>query len=199
MFAITALIILLLFSCLEINAEDERCALKGEANKWVASGIRRKNLFVVELDVYKVDIFVNPHAFSEITSEQVLKLAEPSAIIGSQFALTLTFLRSVGTNAIVNAIVEALMGEGDAYKQALSQFKSMLLDAVGTGGVKTADEISFVYDNQDTVAIHVRGKAAGQVASAQLRNNLLDIYIGTKSLVPKLRAAFLEALQTASK
>ena len=58
--------------------------------------------------------------------------------------ISLTFVRSVGTNKVVDAIVEALPGKGDKYKKALHEFEKLLLDGIGKGGVQNNDVIDFV-------------------------------------------------------
>jgi Chalcone isomerase-like len=104
-------------------------------------------------------------------------------------AIVLTFARAVGTAKIVDAIVEALSDTAD--KASLSTFKSLLTSSLGPGGGSTGDKIDFVYYGKDLLTISVRGKEVGSITSAELRNNLLGIYLGEKTRVPPLRAAFI--------
>jgi len=56
----------------------------------------------------------------------------------------LTFVRSVGANKVVDAIVEALSGKNEKYKKSLKEFEQLLLDGIGEGGVQNNDTIDFV-------------------------------------------------------
>ena len=58
--------------------------------------------------------------------------------------ISLTFVRSVGANKVVDAIVEALSGKSDKYRKSLKEFEQLLLDGIGDGGVQNNDVIDFV-------------------------------------------------------
>ena len=109
-------------------------------------------------------------------------------------ALELQFLRAVGTKTIVDAIVDALQSDGDAYAQALTRFKTILLDSIGPSGLHSGDQIAFLFDDEEGIQIRVRGVPAGEVMSRRLRHNLLGIYAGEKTLIPDLRSSLMRTL-----
>ena len=59
--------------------------------------------------------------------------------------VSLVFVRSVATAKVVDAIIEALPGESENYKASIRQFKSYLLDGIGSSGVKDNDDIQFAF------------------------------------------------------
>ena len=107
-------------------------------------------------------------------------------------ALELRFLRSVGTKTIVDAIVDALKAEGEAYSLALNRFKSSLLESIGASGLHIGDQIAFLFDDGENLEILVRGTSAGHVGNKDLRRNLLGLYAGEKSIVPEFRKSIID-------
>lgn len=116
---------------------------------------------------------------------------------GTHVALTLTFLRSVGTTKVVDAIVDALMGKEreEVYKTSLSEFKNILVRSIGDTGIAQNEEIAFLLDAHEGIIIYVRGKVAGYVESQSLRENLVALYLGENSIVPLMREAFLNYMK----
>jgi hypothetical protein len=146
-----------------------------------------------------VDLFVSPQKLAQVkcSTDKAATLNDgtgtPTA--GGHVALRLSFLRSVGTNKVVDAIVDALKADGEEYQTALGSFKTILVSNIGPSGIVTNDEIAFVLGTQDALDIRVRGDIVGKIVSHELRANLLAIYIGEKTLVPSLRVAFLASQQ----
>lgn len=164
-----------------------------------AAGMRRKNLLVVEVDVYKVGVYLSQEKIKKLSEARSsvhlkasdepdpLKLAAP---VSSQVTvgISLKFVRAVPANKVVDAIVEALTitGADGAYSKSLMEFSNMLLNSIGSTGVSKNDEIDFAFSGPDgkQINVTVRGKFAGIVSNASLRSRLLDIYTGKKAVAP---------------
>ena len=158
----------------------------------VSAGMRRKNLFVVEVDVYSVGIYLSAQKEKDVSASVVksneFKLAEPvKNDDGVSVAIVLNFVRDVATNKVVDAIVEALSASADeVFTSVLGNFKTLLVSGIGAGGVKKNDDNEFsLRGKQGTnFEISYRGKVLGTISSSLLREKIVAIYTGSKPLVP---------------
>jgi len=160
--------------------------LRSSALQLVAAGMRRKNLVVMEVDVYKVGIYLS--AAKDKDSSNSFAKGKGFSLSSStsdpiSVGISLTFVRSVGTSKVVDAIVEALSGKGDKYKKSLEDFEKILLDGIGDGGVQNNDVIDFVLKGKSEIGVAVRGKLGGFVNSGELRDKLIEVYTGDKKAV----------------
>jgi hypothetical protein len=116
---------------------------------------------------------------------------------GTHVALQLTFLRAVETNKIVDAIVEALMSptDNEDYSKTLASFRAILINNIGSTGVRKDDEIVFIFGDNASIDIEILGSVAGTVKSGGLQHSLLNVYLGEKTIVPSLRTDILEKLK----
>lgn len=160
--------------------------------KIIGAGIRSKKILFVEVQVYSLGVYVSDEKDNYISSamnakdtstgfSELISSSSNSKGEGATAALVLKFLRSVGTDKVVTAIVEALDVEditGDsAYKTALQAFKTALTSAMGSKGVVANDEVSFVYFGGEDILILVNGAFGGVIRnSVDLRRRLVDIY-----------------------
>lgn len=165
--------------------------------KIIAAGIRSKKIFVAEVQVYKLGLYI-----SQEKDAQILKSLEsdPKSVIDysspvphNSFkkhdinsALVLKFLRGVGTDKVVDAIVDILHDESSSndYKTSLNSFKNILTSCIGSKGTDKNEEIEFVYHDDAGIAIFFKGKFGGSVACKELRKRLIDIYTGPTSITP---------------
>jgi hypothetical protein len=69
--------------------------------------------------------------------------------------ISLIFVRSVGSNKVIDAIIEALPGKGESFLKSVQDFKKMLVDGIGPNGVKENDEIQFVFKGKAGVDLGV--------------------------------------------
>ena len=92
--------------------------------------------------------------------------------------------------------MDALKADGEDYSRALNKFKSALLESIGASGLHVGDQITFLFSDGEDIEILVRGASAGHVASKDLRQNLLRIYAGEKSVVPEFRNSLLDMAQS---
>ena len=155
-----------------------------QSKQLIAAGMRKK----LVIPVYAVGLYVSDSKEKELNkckSECSNKLSTPaSESIGS--AIVLKFQMAVGTNKVVNAIVDALPGKSKAYKDALSKFQDVLLSGLGENGAKTGDIVEFVFRGSNEIGVGVRGNVAGWIKNSELRSKLMDIYAGSKSVAPEV-------------
>eukprot|EP01039_Chlorochromonas_danica_P010533 gene10533-11670_t len=176
---------------------------EGESNpqslSLTAAGIRRKNLFIVEVDVYRVGVYL-----SEAKDAQLLQSSsqQPVHVTISQpvqqevtLGIVLHFLRSVTAKQVVDAIVEALVDPQAAvdYQTALKHFQTSLLEAIGQGkGLSQAEEIVFLFHGTDRLSFSVRGQAWNSLANGPLRQRLAEIYTGPKAVATEVHQVLVK-------
>jgi hypothetical protein len=155
----------------------------------VASAMRRKNLLVVNVDVYHVGIYLSSGmeaiVKSNIKSNKGFGLATKT---GEEVSISiyLKFVRSVTTDKIVQAFKEGLT---ISDKSAVDTFTSVLLKKIGQQGASKDDTIEFIFKgkNNEEIGILVRNdKVPEVVKSVALREQLIEIYTGKNSIVPDI-------------
>lgn len=204
-FLLVLLVVLLLLGNL-LAVDDKKCSSGNVCNNdaippsklvigsskpypLVASAMRRKNLLVVNVDVYHVGIYLSP-SMENIISQNIksnkgfglaTKTGEDVSI-----SIYLKFVRSVTTDKIVQAFKEGLT---ISDKTAVDTFTSILLKKIGQQGAAKDDSIEFIFKgkNNEDIGIVVRNdKVPEVVKSAALREQLIEIYTGKNSIVPDI-------------
>lgn len=119
--------------------------------------MRRKNLVILEVDVYQVALYLGPSALAQATAWKKLGKFEYSLaerllqrprkmfrkVEATSASIILRFVRSVSKDQIVAAFDDALVG---LDKKVLADFKDALSKAT-SGGLKKGDEICFHWPN----------------------------------------------------
>ena len=87
------------------------------------------------------------------------------------------------------AIVDALSGAGSDYETAVTTFKGLLLNGVGSDGIKNGETIEFVLKGKagNELGVAVKGVLAGWVKSSELRNKLVNVYVGENAVAPSVK------------
>lgn len=158
----------------------------------IASSMRRKNLLVVNVDVYRVGIYASSSLETIVKNNikagksYVVGLASKS---GDEVSLSLylKFVRSVTTDKILEAFRTGLSSVADNI--AVNSFSDILLRKIGKTGTKKDDTIEFIFKgrNNEEIGILVRDdKVPEIVKSSALREKLIEIYTGADSIVPDL-------------
>lgn len=156
----------------------------------IASSMRRKNLLVVNVDVYRVGIYASSSletiVKNNIKAGKSYGLASKS---GDEISLSLylKFVRSVTTDKILEAFRTGLSSVAD--KTAVNSFSDILFKKIGKIGTKKDDTIEFIFKgrNNEEIGILVRDdKVPEIIKSAALREKLIEIYTGADSIVPDL-------------
>lgn len=154
----------------------------------VAAGMRKKKLFVVEVDVYSVGIYLSEAKLDGFKADKKFSSSIPGSAALSA-GIVLHFVRDVPTSKVVDAIVEALLHEdsgSEDYKAAVHSLQDYLVASIGEGGMKKDDEIEFSFDGatSSSLTIAVRNQLMGKIENAQLRARLGEIYTGEKAVAP---------------
>lgn len=178
-------------------------ALQGESDSnslsLTAAGIRRKNLFIVEVDVYRVGVYLSAAKDAQLLQSPS---QQPVHVTISQpvqqevtLGIVLHFLRSVTAKQVVDAIVEALVDPQASadYQTALKHFQTALLEAIGQGkGLGQAEEIVFLFHGSDSLSFSVRGQAWKTIANGPLRQRLAEVYTGPKAVAKEVYQALVK-------
>ena len=119
----------------------------------VAAGMRRKNLYIVEVDVYRVGIYLSAVQDAAIRKAVAaggdLDLVRRPVVTDKEsranMAVLLRFVRAVTTKQVVDATIEALgkgvskeaaAEAGESYAQELQEMARLLTEGIGAAGMK---------------------------------------------------------------
>lgn len=161
--------------------------------------MRRKNLYVVEVDVYNVSLYLGQEALRAAKAskgqdpslagltEAVSKSAVAANSSGktAQVAAKLTFVRDVGQQALMDAFNGAFQGCDAA---SVASFKSALGETIGGNGMKTGETVTFFWMSASG-GLHVEknGVVSPAVRAPELERKLLQVYTDpTTGVSPEL-------------
>ena len=176
--------------------------------KLAAAGMRKKNLYVVEVDVYVVGLYLSQGAVkaakdvkakdAELGSlpEELAKLSRATGGQASSpvVATQLTFVRDVGQSSIVEAFNDAFAG---CDKAAVDSFKKAFAEAVGSAGMKKGESFSFMWAGAGGgLALQKNGVVSIVANNASIESKLLEVYLSpTKTVSPELCACVKQHIQ----
>mmetsp|Transcript_13858 Transcript_13858/g.23115 ORF Transcript_13858/g.23115 Transcript_13858/m.23115 type:complete len:238 (-) Transcript_13858:208-921(-) len=170
----------------------------------IAAGMRRKNLFVMEVDVYTVGIYasiaMDTMLKQQRQEQQKTDFSSSSAEEEASFGILLHFVRAVGKNKMVDALVEAMTSpdtDSPQYTAALGEFSNILTTSIKESGMDKGGEIAFTFYGQtgSELAVVLNGQFVGSVGSdggggggggRELRARLAAVYTGTKPVAPEV-------------
>jgi len=166
-------------------------------------GMRRKNLYVMEVDVYLAALNLSPEALS---LSQKIFASNPNASIaeaimtpvkngsGCKAAVTLRFVRDVGKDKIVEAFNDAF---NELNQNDVKAFKTALGNTLGDAGLKKGEEIAFFWTS-DGIVITKNNNAGNKFKSASgdaVERRLLEVYVDPRRAVsPELIKSIKEQL-----
>lgn len=162
-------------------------------------GMRRKNLYLFEVDVYLCGFNLSKPALgvaqawskankagtasTGLADELVDSKASSGLASGStSIHITLNMVRHVLTNQIVEAFNDAFVGL-EASEVAI--FKEALRLAVGPTGILDKENIGFSWLAGGGMAITRNGEVKAVVQSAVVEKRLLEVYVNPKLAVSK--------------
>ena len=115
-------------------------------------GMRRKNLYIMEVDVYIVSCYLNDSALctgkGTISSDDLSKILLSSgeqSRDGPLIAINSKFVRDVGKDKIVESFNEAFKG---CDPGAVAKLKVHLGSVIGDNGMKKGEEFQFYWYGQ---------------------------------------------------
>lgn len=158
-------------------------------------GMRRKNFYIVEVDVYQTALNLSANALA--ASQNCMKqgadkcmLADdlsrsikmPSNKPNAEATVTLKFVRNVTKPQVVDAFNEAFAG---LEASEIAGFKNELARNVGEDGCKVGEEIVFQWIGGGGLAITRGGEQAGGSCyrSDGIEKRLLEVYVDKKRTV----------------
>ena len=160
--------------------------------------MRRKNLYIVEVDVYRVGLSLSEavvkqvkHSlsdgkFSTPLAETILSNQIPSKNVvedASIAAVTLDFVRAVSIKQMVQAFDDALLG---CEKAAIAAFSQGLYKVIHEGtGFKDGDKLRIYWQKSGGVILTCGDKVSDVIHHKELSQRLLEVYVDDARSVSK--------------
>lgn len=159
-----------------------------------AVGMRKKNLYVVEVDVYSVGLCLDRselHSTKEwYKSNRELPLAqklikqahEAKQLTATQpkIMLILRFVRDVSQQQILHAFTDAFKA---CSQSSTDDFLAVLKKVAGEKGMKSAEELHFTWLNGGGLTVSKRDEIQTISQNNELETHLLNIYINPEGSV----------------
>ncbi len=148
--------------------------------------MRRKNFYIVEVDVYLVGLSLTAGMSQRIKQisnpvENVDKVVDvmlrPSSLStptrDSNICITLKFVRGVTQQQCVDAFVEAFKG---CNADGTAKFSALLGEAIGQTGCKVGEEVNFHWIDEGGLFIS-KGDSDYFIKDPEIERRLLEIYV----------------------
>jgi hypothetical protein len=151
-------------------------------------GMRRKNLYLVEIDVYLASLALSPNALSSskasmqagasvadaiITTREGGSIPQPVAIV------TLRFQRDIDAQTLTSGFNDIFAG---LPTDQLAVFQQKLKASIGTG-VKKGDDLSLVWMEGGNLIFLKNGQVGETVSNPVFEKRLLEAYVDSKRAV----------------
>jgi hypothetical protein len=157
--------------------------------------MRRKNFYVMEVDVYMAAVNLSPRALAAVKATKGSGSAVDAALNGpngdvSQPAVTvvLRFVRDVDSKKVSEAFNDVFSG---VSPEKIANFGKQLSAAIGEAGMKTGEEVMFVWMEGGGLKFIKNGVVGGGVTDSDIEHKLLGAYLDpTKAVSPELLACF---------
>lgn len=165
----------------------------------IGTGIRKKNLYLVELDIYRIGVVVpissmgkvDAWAKNKTTANQPLSnflLTKHSVPIKSndpnpiRLGLLLKFCRGVGKDLFVDAFRTAFKGIDN---ESFELFRIALENTMGSNGMQANEEMQFYFFENGDIILTKNGIIGGKINNHIVSQRLLDVYIDPSRSVSK--------------
>lgn len=157
-----------------------------------AIGMRKKNFYIVAVDVYLVGLYLSPSALqaakkwragdkSKTLAETLLELpAEPRKSTNPKVVITLRMVRDLSTKQIVDAFNDAFAG---LPADSINAFAEILSKAVGTLGVSKGEDVTFIWLNSGGLYVMKNKEQGYTVIDEDIERRLLETYCDPKRAV----------------
>lgn len=165
--------------------------------------MRRKNLYITEVDVYLVGVNLSSKALKRAqewsaTKKNDVTLATyltQDAAAGRKVptdvavSATLRFCRSITKDQFLTAFDEAFKG---CTPEAVAAFKSSMGKVMSAGSVGQKDELVLFWLDNGDIAFTLNGTVGERLTNFELNKRLLEVYIDPTRTVSKELYACLE-------
>jgi hypothetical protein len=169
--------------------------------------MRRKNFYIVDVDVYLIGISLaddtlkvakkwNSSGGGKSLADSIFDSyrlsSNPSKVT---LSATLRFCRGATTAQFLNAFEDAFKG---CDQVAVEEFKSVFSELI-TAGIKEKDEFVFYWLDNGDVLVSLNGQIGNVLSYKELNKRLLEVYIDPKRTVsPELLHSLEHNIQLAS-
>ena len=168
----------------------------------LGAGVRAKSLYVAEVNVYSVGLYVDGGVAKNVLKKFKGKSSEDIAkdktfydtlltSKGLDQILYLTFARGVAAEKVVDALTSV----ENVDASTVSNFSSMLLKSIGKN-IGKGDTITLGIISDGSVKVEVRDKSSGIVKSPALGKSLLKLYLGPKPVSQAAKTGFASLVPT---
>lgn len=160
----------------------------------IGAGMRRKNLYIMEVDVYLVGLALSEQAIQTaanwpdrkntsvlstfLLDNNYVSLTRPDAK-DPRCAIFIKFVRTATKAQFLAAFKESF---SDFEPTEFSEFNSILENVVGDN-MATGDEFSFYWLNNGEIVIAKNGVVGGRLTNEKISQRLLDVYTDPKRAV----------------
>jgi len=172
-----------------------------------AVGMRKKNFFVVEVDVYLIALSLSDDALQggkmalfcgNKLTEALLgtKNSTQDSSLAPRVSTRLKFVRQVTTAQVVEAFNEAFQG---CNAEAVSNFKTILSSSIGSNGMKVGEEITFYWLKTGGLLFEKDGETSEVINDPEIEKRLLEVYVDpSRTVSPELVNSFKKYLESLS-
>jgi hypothetical protein len=159
-------------------------------------GMRRKNFYIMEVDVYMTAVNLSQKAVQNVKASKASGGSMVEAALQSskgpipQPAVTvvLRFVRDVDSKKVSEAFNDLFAG---VAPDRIANFGKQLSTAVGETGMKTGEEVMFVWMEGGGMKFIKNGVVGGGVNDSEIERRLLGAYLDpAKAVSPELLSCF---------
>jgi hypothetical protein len=170
----------------------------GTPLKLAGFGMRRKNFYITEVDVYVASCYMNDGVLKNMKGQEITSGSEkfPDTLLESQggggdapvVAISSKFVMDVSKSKVVESFDEAFKG---CNPSAVASLKSTLGDVLGDSGMAKGEEFQFYWYGRTNKGLVIvkDGKYKETEASEDmvaLQRRLLNVYLGPNTVSPEL-------------
>lgn len=165
-------------------------------------GMRRKNLYITEVDVYLIGINLSERSLKRAKEWNATKKTECTLVDylfpvpGKKQAAdvvasaTLRFCRQITKDQFLTAFDEAFKG---CSPEAIADFRVVMGKVIASGLVTKSDELVLYWLDNGEIAFALNGVFGDRLTSFALNKRLLEVYIDPTRTVSKELYACLES------
>ncbi len=160
-----------------------------------AVGMRRKNLYITEVDVYLIGINLSSKALKSAQEWSSSHKGESSLAdyltrdYGNKkiptdvsVSATLRFCRHITKDQFLTAFDEAFKG---CAPEAVSDFRASMGKSISSGSVSQKDELVLFWLDNGDIAYTLNGVIGDRLTNPELNKRLLEVYIDPTRTVSK--------------
>ena len=165
-------------------------------------GMRRKNLYVTSVDVYRVGLYLSPLSLNDSKewkkegksisiADTLVSTSNNSKITDQAKAgVILKFVRDVGKDSISEAFISAFVG---CNEMSIKKFKEALSNTIVDGTIKKGEELGFFWLQNNGLVITKNNIVGKEIYEPELENRLLKVYLDPKLTVSSELISSFEA------